>query len=401
MKALTSVEQNNFKKECFDEKPNIPERPEWFIRLPRDFLPMLANDLNLERCTMSSLFVLAYHYSFSCMEGDPEATCTISYSELGAELKLSRGTIAKAIGSHIRSGRLTQTKRYHEKAEYKVENISADARFIQIEDYFFHDYYIAPGKEEYGAGTVRKLKPLETLLLAEIATVCKAPDNKEHRYVGSIKQFARLFRVGDKSVKKALDVLIRAGLVYSYDEYHWRNHKKQIRLSVRKEIRLSMNRRHTRAKCSRQTAPGEKKREGTPLMRVQREEELIAFADARTDRERYYAVLQQKARYDLERRSARFVLDPGYTEIERQIGKLEIQWGKTSYAVEKGEEAQSRLDEIEQELHNLRNKRIERLKELGGRPEDLLPRYHCPKCSDSGWLGNGRPCDCYRPLKNF
>lgn len=136
-------------------------------------------------------------------------------------------------------------------------------------------------------------------------------------------------------------------------------------------------------------------------MRVQREEELIAFADARTDRERYYAVLQQKARYDLERRSAQFVLDPGYTEIERQIGKLEIQWGKTSYAVEKGEEAQSRLDEIEQELHNLRNKRIERLKELGGRPEDLLPRYHCPKCSDSGWLGNGRPCDCYRPLKNF
>jgi len=48
-----------------------------------------------------------------------------------------------------------------------------------------------------------------------------------------------------------------------------------------------------------------------------------------------------------------------------------------------------------EEKKRLWEKRKAILAEMGIREEELLPQYTCKKCNDTGFLPNGKSCDCY------
>ena len=55
--------------------------------------------------------------------------------------------------------------------------------------------------------------------------------------------------------------------------------------------------------------------------------------------------------------------------------------------------------ELQKRMTNNLTLRAEALKRLNLSEEDLTPKYHCTRCSDSGTLPNGRLCDCYERSK--
>lgn len=81
-------------------------------------------------------------------------------------------------------------------------------------------------------------------------------------------------------------------------------------------------------------------------------------------------------------------------DIIREIKRLEITISKA--------EASGKEDSIRGEAKALLNER-DRLEKalavIGLTESDLRPRYRCKKCNDTGFLPNGKPCDCYEKLK--
>ena len=51
-------------------------------------------------------------------------------------------------------------------------------------------------------------------------------------------------------------------------------------------------------------------------------------------------------------------------------------------------------------LEAARNRLAQQLSEIGMSDFDLLPQWHCKKCSDTGFLPDGRACDCYEKETN-
>ena len=81
-------------------------------------------------------------------------------------------------------------------------------------------------------------------------------------------------------------------------------------------------------------------------------------------------------------------------DIIREIKRLEIAISK---AEARGEEDSMRGEA--KALLNERDRLEKALAVIGLTESDLRPRYRCRKCSDTGYLPNGKPCDCYEKLK--
>lgn len=64
-------------------------------------------------------------------------------------------------------------------------------------------------------------------------------------------------------------------------------------------------------------------------------------------------------------------------------------------------EAQNRVDYEAVTAWKVANETIIReIAKIGMEENDLVPKWHCTKCSDTGFLPNGRPCDCYEEKKD-
>ena len=51
---------------------------------------------------------------------------------------------------------------------------------------------------------------------------------------------------------------------------------------------------------------------------------------------------------------------------------------------------------LTEKLKAAKMERLTALRRLGLSEEDFVPVYSCKKCSDTGFLPNGRICNCYR-----
>ena len=77
-------------------------------------------------------------------------------------------------------------------------------------------------------------------------------------------------------------------------------------------------------------------------------------------------------------------------DIIREIKRLEIAISK---AEARGDEDSMRGEA--KALLNERDRLEKALAVIGLTESDLRPRYRCKKCNDTGFLPNGKPCDCY------
>ncbi len=130
--------------------------------------------------------------------------------------------------------------------------------------------------------------------------------------------------------------------------------------------------------------------EKTSFPKAEFKNEAAVAADKRTERERFYAVRKERA----ERRANKV----------KQLAEQSEEYRRADSAIREEEIALARAEvfggeteTIKMLLEEHRAKRVQALAELGLKEEDLLPKYACPKCSDTGFLPNGRLCDCYKP----
>lgn len=111
-------------------------------------------------------------------------------------------------------------------------------------------------------------------------------------------------------------------------------------------------------------------------------------------RDEWYRERRERAEEIAEYNRRKAEVIDGYTEDLKEMKRLEIAVAKA--------EAGGSVDysgNILSELSRLRDRLKTRLAVVGLSEEDLRPKYHCKKCSDTGYLPNGKPCDCYEKLK--
>ena len=125
-----------------------------------------------------------------------------------------------------------------------------------------------------------------------------------------------------------------------------------------------------------------------PARSEYRSEAAIA-ADKRGEREHYYAVLRQNAIAKADAAQKKAEKDVRFREANATIKKGEIELAKAEVF------APETVPAITEQIERARAIRERVLAEIGLTEADLLPSFQCTKCSDTGFLPDGRMCDCY------
>ena len=126
-----------------------------------------------------------------------------------------------------------------------------------------------------------------------------------------------------------------------------------------------------------------------PSARKEVRSEAAVSADARTERERWYAARKRAALARAEQAIAKANTDPAFSRAETAIKKGEIELAKAEVF------APDTLPDLQEKLEQAKIARKNALARLQLSEADFAPHYSCPKCSDTGFLPDGRMCDCY------
>ena len=115
----------------------------------------------------------------------------------------------------------------------------------------------------------------------------------------------------------------------------------------------------------------------------------IAAANAKSARDKWYADKRAKAEAAADRYRAIVNGSERFKQIERALGNLNLEMAKAELY------EPHRLPGLQEARLDYLEERQELLAHLGVQEWQLLPQYDCEKCNDSGYLQDGRMCDCY------
>lgn len=116
----------------------------------------------------------------------------------------------------------------------------------------------------------------------------------------------------------------------------------------------------------------------------------IEALNAKSDRERHYALLREKAQSRAEKFLAKANANTRFKEITTELSKMEIALAKAEVFEPQNLPAlQDRKTALLQERKNI-------LLDLKINERDLLPQFSCKRCSDTGFLPDGAACNCYK-----
>ncbi len=116
----------------------------------------------------------------------------------------------------------------------------------------------------------------------------------------------------------------------------------------------------------------------------------VEAINAKADRERYYALLREKAIGKADKNLAKANKNARFKEISSQLAAMEISLAKAEVF------EPNKLPSLQEKKRELMSLRQEILAEMNIREEDLTPQFTCQKCGDTGFLENGKACDCYK-----
>lgn len=116
----------------------------------------------------------------------------------------------------------------------------------------------------------------------------------------------------------------------------------------------------------------------------------IEAANAKSDRERFYALRREKAQAKVDKFLAKANENPRFKELASELSKMELSLAKAE--VFKPET----LPSLQEKKRELMRERKQILAEMNISEADLTPKFVCEKCSDTGFLKNGAACDCYK-----
>ena len=113
-------------------------------------------------------------------------------------------------------------------------------------------------------------------------------------------------------------------------------------------------------------------------------------------RESWYTNRRNKAQDNADKLVAMFMQNDVFKTASKRLRELDIEIVKCELSANNGDDAaKKRLAKLLSEQATLTAKRRGIIERNGMTEEDLEPKWFCKKCSDKGYLPDGRACDCY------
>ena len=126
----------------------------------------------------------------------------------------------------------------------------------------------------------------------------------------------------------------------------------------------------------------------------------FAGIEEKAARERWYSERRGKAEIDAEKILNTFLGNDEFKTLYKRLKVLNCEIGQQEAKFELGDEkAKKKLIKLEQEKWRTKQLLGNILDANGKTEEDLLPKWHCKKCKDTGFMEDGKACDCYEKAK--
>ena len=294
--------------------------------------------------------------------------CHRTYEGFRKELGFAHGTIGKALSSLSKAGYiiLADKRSYYDFARDKVSikrYYRLDLRFVRRPIRIKHE-------------GIRFLTPSEILVLAYFYTYCKNRKKTDKSKEASIQDIAKELNLSERTVWQAIRTLLRASLIYRPAGDKGVNRSKVSRFHLDRRLQNLKRKRKNEQQPSSSAAQ-------------LKQQKYIQDANARADRAKWYAIRRNKAEGRADRIERQAMADPEYKDIFDKLSKAEREAAKAEVR------GLSTLPELERRLKILKENRASVLKRMGLKESDFVPQYYCVSCSDSGYLPNGRACNCY------
>lgn len=338
-------------------------------------------DINL-----SELDIVGEIYSYSQMKERIEELCKRSFDEFQKETGYSRGTVSHGLKALIKAERITQTKRFHAGAEYRFEGKTGQEFFVTFDECIKNSKFYIPREDKE-----RKLDNVEFILLSILGACCNIRGKSCEFTFQELKERSGYCM---KWVKKAIRTLINAELIYCKGRILYCRPNKRFKFNVRTEVRLLMIHTSYSSKKEREKAESEASDNRMPEEKPkndwkQREAERAKAAELRGEFERYHAINHEAAIDRAEKNKKKAVENEDFKNAEREMKDCELALARAEvYEKEK-------VQTLSQTLAQIKERRRNALKAIAMTEDDLLPKWTCKKCSDTGFMKDGRMCDCY------
>ncbi len=317
----------------------------------------------------------AVYMTFS--DQDEGRRCRVSYRKLNEDYGYSTATVAKANEVLEAAGLIERDRSGRDCATYLYLGEVDQSKFYKVYKLFYK--IKARRKSEI---KLRDLTNVEVRVLALIVALTR----KYGVYNGSYQTIANLICAACSSVQSAIDFLLKSGLIYRTKK--GTNGSDRSEYTVNSKLRRALDKLDKKGKDEHTEGnvgePSKKKPEQRNLTKKE-----IATLNEKTEFESYYAKLQWKAKQIAEAYESRLDSDVIYKDLHTQLKKLEIDLAKAEVFYP------GAVTELKTKKQMLRVRISKRMAELNISPKDLKPPWQCKKCSDSGFLPNGRQCSCY------
>ena len=342
----------------------IPEIEGNYIRIPKELFSTAFEGL-----TLSNVYIAAVIYSLTGRQetnGDP-ALCRWSYNKFESALNVAHSTVANAM-KILTSQAIVERKQ--KRGTYDFGRDTVQGRYyLRAELWLFTTKFKIRGEAE-----PRYLTRSEIAVFSLILTRCVNTKRKSRSFEASISDIADELHLSKRTVTGALRTLFRADLIYRPAEEKGKNGYQKSVYHVNDDL-LRRKRKEQKKAVRAELTPTEK---------------AIESADARAERERYYAVRRAAAERAAEKNREKAAKDEEYRKTESELSDAERQAARAE-ALEGGRG----LTALQVKIRQLRARKAAILRRLGLTDRDLTPHWHCERCEDTGFLPDGRACGCY------
>lgn len=289
----------------------------------------------------------------------------LSLNALAARFSRSKSTIARVMRA-LDGENVVRRSRGSRCMEYAGTH-EITGRSFPVELWLYNTVFNIDGEE-------RRATTSELFVFAHIKGNCLMPGNKSHTYSATQEEIANELGLSERTVRAALYFWLRVGFLSLPAEDKGRRGQ-----AGKYHLNRAFIGRKRRTKKTSAVKPSD--------IEVK---ELAKVADERADRERYYARRRADAERVADENLRRAMKNAQYKSISSELAETERKAAKIEALKLDG------LAEVLEQVKTLHARQTAILTGLGMTPNDLVPTYHCQKCSDSGFLPSGRACDCYQ-----
>ncbi len=321
------------------------------------------------RFTPSAYALLGKIYNFS-KTSNPDAACRLTYRQVREEFGFARSTVASAFEQLSSSKKIEKIDRDQDGTAYKATEECSGRQYDNIPQYLYTAEICVSGER-------RRLNLSEIRVLARLMTECAYHGNGGNAKTGggtyrvSNKKLARLLNLSETTVKKALLALMKAGLVFRSSKNKGINRYKLSGYEVSRDCYI-----YTKYIAKRKVSAPKTSKD-------------VESANARTDRERYYSALREQAERRAERYRAIANKNENFRDVTKRLSLIEITIAKAELR------EPTKVSGLIEQKSFLQAQRTKILLDMNLSEEMIVPRWACDKCSDTGFLPNGRACKCY------